>query len=241
MKTRTLILLPILAVLIAVPLIAPAFAGNGNGLPSGKHYTLNILGKNWNKGDALLVNDPYYNPIAKENDNGHRMFVKLSGTTRILLYQDTEYPYEFSVIDCDGTDGKASFMLPAPGDVIDSSGQYNASAAAYKIFVRVLGPPSGSANMTTGAFYYDELGLTWMYVTSLEYVSLDQTMRPPAKFTDVTKELTTLWLDTNADGIGDTRIVLFDSQYDGYFWDYANDGLKHVQLRFYPTELFPTA
>ena len=29
-----------------------AMAGEGNNLPSGKHFTLNILGKNWNKGNA---------------------------------------------------------------------------------------------------------------------------------------------------------------------------------------------
>ena len=219
---------------MSICLVAPAFAGTGNGLPSGTHYTLNILGKNWDKGEYA---ETLLNPVVKDNDNGHRMFVKLDGKTRILLQQDTVAPYEFSVIDADGTDGKASFMMPAPGDVIDTSeDQYNPDAATYKIFVRVLSP-SGSATITTGA-YTDLEGNVW--IMSYESVTLDQTMRPPAKFTDVTKELTTLWVDTNTDGIADTRVPIFDARYEGYFWDYDNDGLKHVQMRFYPTALFPS-
>ena len=75
---------------------------------------------------------------------------------------------------------------------------------------------------------------------SYEVVTLDQSMKPPAEFTDVTRQLTTLWIDTNADNIPDTRVKIFDPRFEGYFWDYDNDGLKHVQLRFYPTALFPT-
>ncbi|MDA1128364.1 MAG: hypothetical protein O2913_06675 [Chloroflexi bacterium] len=29
------------------------------------------------------------------------------------------------------------------------------------------------------------------------------------------------------------RVALFDAALEGYFWDYDNNGLKIVQLRFY--------
>ena len=55
---------------ITMLIVTPINAGQGNGLPSGKHYTLNLLGKTWEKGNAADSDDPYLNPVVKDNDNG---------------------------------------------------------------------------------------------------------------------------------------------------------------------------
>ncbi len=86
---------------------AVAAAQNGNGAPSGSHYSLNIIGV----------------PHAKNSNpdwaSGHVIFVNLGTkdvtvTTKILLSQSAEAGV-FDVLDKNGTDGEASFSLPAPG------------------------------------------------------------------------------------------------------------------------------
>src|SRR5690349_18184500 len=68
----------------------PALYSNpvtGNGAPSGPHYDLNIIGV------------PKSKTADMTGDNGHRIFVALSGNTKILL---TAGPFE--VLDANGTD-----------------------------------------------------------------------------------------------------------------------------------------
>ena len=192
---------------------------NSNGAPSGKHYTLNLLGKSWDKGDTADSEDPLENPVVK-NDNGHRIFVKLDGKTRILLREG-----DFGVLDADGTDGKAIFQLPDPGDVIDESeDQYNPDGQEYKIYIRVLSP-RGNANMQTE--FFD--GSDW--IASTESVTLTGSTGKKI-FSDVTKELTTIYVDLDGDGKLE-RYKLFDDRFEDWSWAYYNDGLRHVQMRFY--------
>jgi hypothetical protein len=47
----------------------------------------------------------------------------------------------------------------------------------------------------------------------------------------VTKEL--LFIYADIDGGGVKRYALFDDALEGYYWDYDNNGLKLLQLRFY--------
>jgi len=68
----------------------------GNGGPSGAHYNLNVIGVPKNKSANF------------SGGNGGRIFVDLSGTTRINLTEG-----DFSVLDANGTDGTAAFQLPA--------------------------------------------------------------------------------------------------------------------------------
>ncbi len=245
----------ILILLVATTLmiaVTPVNAGEGNNLPSGKHYTLNILGKSRDKGDYATTppGDDNFNPETK-SDSGHRIFVKLGPKngdalkTRIMLQEDIpdEPPEGFAVIDADGTDGKAVFQLPAPGDVIDpTTGEYDPSGAEYYVFIKVL-YPKGKANMTTGV-WTDIDNNVW--IMSEETLYLNQAV-PSGKngksilkgqqFEDVTKELTTIIADFDEDPTTpSTRIAIFDDTYQYYFWDYDNMGLKHVQLRFYLVE-----
>ena len=85
---------------------------------------------------------------------------------------------------------------------------------------------------------------------SVEQVGADVTMRTKGKtsWTNVTAELTSIvfkievWIDESGDGIVDEgeitieyiRVPIFDDMLDNEYWKYDNNGLKLLQVRFYP-------
>jgi hypothetical protein len=195
----------------------PAFtsAQTGNGAPSGAHYSLNIIGvaksKNPDMGSA----------------GGSVIFVTLGSkdgaavTTKILLEQSAAAG-EFSVLDKNGTDGEASFSLPAPG--------------SYTIWARALGTPGGQAKITTCATDVTGTVADGDICSTLHEVFVRGTGK--SNFRNVTTSLTTITLDATADAdavtaCGGTTVGLFDPCLQGYFWQYDNNGLKLLQVRFY--------
>jgi hypothetical protein len=147
-------------------------------------------------------------------NNGHRIFVRLEGKTQILLS-----PGDFAVLDANGTDGTASFRLPNPDP--DNDG-----VTTYSVWARALGKPGGSATMKTCAT--DTAGVLYCSIESLVLVR----NKGKSTFSDVSRQLLYIYADVNGDGTVD-RVPLFDARLQGYFWDYDNNGLKLVQLRFY--------
>jgi hypothetical protein len=148
-------------------------------------------------------------------NDGHRIFVPLSGNSKILLHEGTD----FQVLDTNGTDGSADFQLPNPDP--DNDG-----ITEYSVWARALGKPGGSSTTTTCA--YDELGQLWCSVYSMVLV------RDKGKswFDNVSKELLYVYVDLDGDGTVE-RYPLFDAALQDYFWNYDNNGLKLAQLRFY--------
>jgi len=136
-------------------------SSTGNGGPSGAHYNLNVIGVPKNKS------------VDFSGGNGGRIFVALSGTTKINLTEG-----DFSVLDANGTDGTAGFQLPDPDD---GSGQL-----AYSVWVRALGKPGGKASMTT-CFTEFETASTWCNSGDL-VVKLSR-VAGGSKFVDVSKQL----------------------------------------------------
>ncbi len=191
-------------VLIALSMVVPAFAGTGNGAPSGAHYNLNIIGV------------PKGKTAPMDSNNGGRIFVKLDGTTKIGLTEgDT-----FAVLDANGTDSNgAAFQLPNPDP--DNDG-----ITTYSVWSRALGKPGGSSTTTTCA--YDVDGTLWCSEESMVLVR----SKGQSKFTDVSKELLYIYADLNGDGVVE-RYPLFSDAMQDYFWSYDNNGLKLAQLRFY--------
>ncbi len=191
-----------LAVVLSMMPGTASVAGTGNGAPSGAHYNLNIIGVSKAKTGGDF------------SSNGHRMFVNLYGAgTKIWLQAGDN----FSVIDADGTDGSARLQLldPYPN---------NSTTSTYRIYVRALGKPGGSATLTSG--FVDEFGNYWY---SLDNVTLTRT-KGKAVFSDKTLQLTTI----NADiGYGLQSYNLFGNATYDYFWNYDNNGLKLLQLRMY--------
>ena len=247
-------------IVVMVLSLGVAFAGpKGNGAPSGPHFNLNLIGIK--AGHEKNMEDC---------DSGHRIFVKLgknsSARTDIYLtscedFFDVDECMDFGVLDCDGTDGEAAFMLPDP-DPGDDSG-----CTRYSVWIRALGSPKNTPTATMTAcgewcdgIYDEETGVcdgTWIRVCSLESVDLERT-KGKKIFQNVTKELLTIctcaaWDDIDGDGVwepcgddGDCatledneectrykRIYLFDDDYENYLWQYDNKGIKLVQMRFY--------
>ncbi len=144
----------------------------------------------------------------------------LEVTTKILL--GLSPTGTFDVLDKNGTDGEASFSLPAPG--------------TYTVYARALGTPGGRAKITTCA--------TDITLTDPGTVCSTQNevfIRDPgrSRFRNVTDALTTIVLDpvANAGAVtacGATTVSLFDPCLQGFFWQYDNNGLKILQVRFYP-------
>lgn len=202
-----------LLVVAAFPLL-----GQGNGAPSGSHYNLNIIGVEKTKKASMT------------NTDRHTIFVNLdrdgSVKTRINLYEG-----DYAVLDGNGTDGVAAFQLPDPGyncpsDPADPCWD---DPQVYTVWVRALGKPGGSATITT----CQEDKSTGEIMCSTESVTVERTSGRQ-QFQNVTKTLTTLCLDTNADLLCDTRTQLFQDANQQYFWDYDNNGLRLMQMRFYP-------
>jgi hypothetical protein len=175
---------------------------SGNGAPSGPHFNLNIIGT------STKTNQNF--------DTGGRIFVPLSGSTRILLAEG-----DFAVLDGNGTDGAAQFQLPAP----DPDGD---GVANYDVFARALGKPGGSATITTCA----SDAATGEELCSTESLLLVRS-GGRQRFENVSKEL--LFIEADIDGDGDVETVsLFDDSLQDFLWQFDNNGMRLVQLRFYP-------
>jgi hypothetical protein len=201
---------------------AASFAETGNGAMSGTHYNLNIIGKKQCSTEPLTDSNRHNIHVLL---NGGDSATSLKGSlasgvskvNKIYLSQG-----DFRVLDGNACDNDgAKFQLPAGG---------------YVIFARALGKPGGASTMTscaTGAGLDGVLGTADdEIVCSTENVLLTRT-KGKSTFSNVTTQLTTLLLDTDGDGNGDTRVGLFDPMLQDYFWNYDNKGLKLAQLRFY--------
>jgi hypothetical protein len=214
----------ILGLLLTAAFVIPsvgAAAGQetGNGAISGMHYNLNLI--------SVTKTDQ----LPNDANNGNRIFVNFEGRNKIYLVPNVDGV--FNVLDADATDGKAQFTLPAPENVYDADGNYT-GPGAYRVFVRVVGTPGGSGKLSTCGETYDAVTSTTDTVCSMDNVTLSRTKTP--KFTDVTRQLTTVQYDMNGDGIiaQNERVDIFDAAFENYLWAYDNNGLKNVQLRFYP-------
>ena len=204
-----------LAAALAVVTPGAVLAQTGNGAPSGTHYNLNIIGVSHDKNANM------------DQGSGNVIFVDLgtkSGspvTTRILLSQSADG--SFQVLDKNGTDGEASFSLPAPG--------------GYTVWARALGTPGGQAKVTTCA---TDPALTGTDAATTVCSTLHEVfVRGTGKssFKNVTTPLTTIELEAGSPAAlacGSTTVSLFNPCLQGFFWQYDNNGLKLLQVRFYP-------
>lgn len=182
----------------------------GNGAPSGSHYNLNIIGVPKGKKPDMTGN------------NGHRIFVWLDGNTKIGLAEGDD----FAVLDANGTDRDgARFQLPNPDPDNDGT-------TVYSVFARALGTPGGSATMVTCALWENpETGET-EEICSSAVLEVTRT-KGKQRFENVSRELLYIYADLDGDG-RDERYNLFNDELEDYFWSYDNQGLKVLQLRFYP-------
>jgi hypothetical protein len=221
----------------------PSVSTTGNGAPSGSHFNLNIIGVPKDKSATM------------SNNSGHRIFVQLTGgedagslsnklfnqlnkVNKIML-QPAPAGESFRVLDANATDANgALFQLP-----LDVS-------ATWTVWARALGKPGGKSNTTTCA---TTAGLDGILGTADDEVvcSLTTTLtmeRTKGKSSFVNVSANLLFLTTTVDPATNTALAtclgltattevtlsLFNPCLQNYFWNYENQGLKLLQLRFYP-------
>ena len=234
-----------LALVAVLPLLtSPAFAQTGNGAPSGAHYNLNIIG--------MAADDTEDCKSAEmTGSNRHTIFVDLEFTDATpkqpepltsLNKRNKIYLYEgpFKVLDGNACDGdEAEFQLPAQDCATLTLTEV--ADCTYDVFIRGLGSPKGEPSAVVTTCGIDDAGTPGnttddTYQCSIDSVTVTR-KKGQSSFQNVTKDLTTLCIDTlvdgSFDGQCDERITLFDDEFYQYFWDYDNRGLRLAQLRFY--------
>jgi len=222
----------------------------GNGFPQGSHdYKLNIIGVPKNKTAEM------------DNNNGRRIFVQLFsdknkgwGGNKVLdditwsTFDKTNLilltPGDYGVLDANATDRDgALFRLPDP------------ATTTYTIYARAHGKPGGSTVMRTCGFdeglVVDDNGDIWCSIDPLEVTR----MKGKQQTAEVTEVLTTIKIQESAfvgaddddlalqtclagedigpGGDGEYQVLIFSSCFEQYFWNYDNNGLRVLELRFY--------
>src|SRR5438093_839235 len=203
------------ATLTATAGAAAQQAATGNGAPSGSHFNLNIIGVSHDK-----------NPNMNGNGSGNVIFVDLGTrtgdavTTKILLNQAADGVFE--VLDKNGTDGEASFSLPVPG--------------TYTVWARALGTPGGQSKIATCATFVDSTtGVATTLCSTDNEVFVRGTGK--SKFRNVTTALTTISLVPGSAAelaCGTPTVSLFATCLQDFLWQYDNNGLRLLQIAFYP-------
>ncbi len=226
----------LLVSVLGVILLASVLSAD-NGAPSGSHYNLNILGKTNCAGDDLTGSNRHSIQVLlnySDNTVTGMPYADLDRRNKIFLSEGPFQVLDGNACDKDG----AKFQLPANPFTCaaDDPNCEDPTFQAYEVYARALGKPHGSATITTCAVAAgDDLVLGTAddeLICSTENVVLVRE-KGKSSFTNVTKELTTIYADIDADGDLD-RVGLFDEQFYSYFWDYDNNGLRLTQLRFYP-------
>lgn len=225
---------------LAVPVLAQT---KGNGLPADQKLLFNL---------EIIAYDPNNCPQGDfTGSNTHRIAVKADvndlssvkgGSASTLVRQNDimlapaplQDP-EFKVLSGNAClNGTATFQLPTnpcnvnglnfPCSVDDPTFQN------YEVYARLVGAPHTGVTATTCATD----PITGLIVCSTEsWVSVRASGKNnQPKFTNVSSQLLSVCLDTNADGKCDTRYALFAPQLSDFFWNWDTTGKAHAQLFF---------
>lgn len=210
MKRFTIALVAVFAASCVVG--SAALADTGNGAPSGPHFNLNIHGVANGQG------------FSGQNQND--IFVPLNGSCKINLVQATTFDFQVLQPDC-VNNPSASFQLPAPCAISPTTGLCTTTTTVYSVWARALAKPGGSSSTTTCATDPATLQL----VCSIgAFVSVQTRNSGKSSFSNVSSQL--LFLTTCVNGKS-VSTPIFSQNYLNYFWQYDNQGLRLLQLRFY--------
>jgi hypothetical protein len=217
---RFLVLAVVIASMTTV-FSVPASAQVGKGL-SGAHYTLNIIGVSHDKTATL------------DDSNRHTIFVPLQSggdveRTVKIFYVAGDH---FEVLDGNATDGEATIMVPSEplGDL------------SYDVYAWGLGKPEGNAVVTAECVFDNETLGTCTDALLMGGFTVTRSKGQPKRenITDVFRA--TGCIDVNLSGVCDAGDLGFKNVWVfnipnllEYFWDYDNNGLKLMQVRFYET------
>jgi hypothetical protein len=220
----------------------------GNGARSGYRYTLNVIAFENCPDNPFTGSNRHM--IAVQADFGDSPDGKkptaITRVNDILLEEGDFQVADGNACDRDG----ARFLLPAnpcadanPEDGVCEGD--DPTFQEYEVFMRLVGP-HGGVTVTTCAtdpgLCVDGLcedGSACSVDTDCDVIAcssedLVEVRTKGKKFEDVTKDLLTLVLDTDGDGIDDSRIELFNPALEDFFWNWNTSGKPHAQLFFMP-------
>lgn len=203
---KKLMLIVAAVTILATLGVGVALAGQGNGLPGGQHFNLNIIGAPKDKNpDATGWSDP----------ERHTIMVDLNGKVNIYMTQGDN----FAVIDANGTDGIARFQL--------GSGKYDVYAVA-------LGKPAKSVTITPQAAFDGQTGEEVFYLGSVTLSHNKQPKWQ--KVTGLFEVTVTVTTADGVSTIYNNAWVFSIPELIEYWWEYDNSGLKLTQVRFYKVD-----
>ena len=212
-----------LAVLMVILGASPVLAGIGSDIPdNGKHYNLNIIGVSKNKKVDMTGSDR------------HTIFVPLGGngdvkSCKINVVRNITNPDQFQVIDGNATDGQATIAVPF---------EYY-GVLSFNVYATALGKPEGKADVNA-TVTFEEGTYGDLLMGSFE-LKRGKGKPKPVDISDIFRA--SGWIDNDASGDFDPTLdTTFDDVWVfnvptlvSYLWDYDNQGLKLMQVRFYPT------
>jgi len=201
--------------IVTTAMLAATLAGCGGQVGPDGNETLEAIGNGGPSGAHFDLNViGVSNVLTQDNGGGSVIHVPLNGNCQIDLSQGS-----FEVLDDNCTDGTAGFELPNPDPT-------NSGMTTYSVFVRALGKPGGSSSQTTCAT--DTTGTLFCSI----YSSVQTRTKGQQTFTNVSKQLLYIYY---YDATGKlVRVPLFDSSLQNYYLQYDNNGLRNLQMRFYP-------
>src|SRR5262245_20684543 len=206
-------------VLIATPVFA-----QGNGFPSGNHYTLNIQGKSNCAGDDLTGSNRHTIQVLLNFQSDQNDLV--DKTNKIFLQPGPAGV--FQVVDGNACD-KGGALLQLPSDV----------STTWSAYARALSKPNTSMNITSCQVdpCLDGIGGSLDHVLWCSNGNPLQLVRKSGQ--PVTLNATSQLLFVCVGGTlpncsGGTEVPIFSNLLFLYFWDVDNFGLRNAQIRFYP-------
>jgi hypothetical protein len=224
-----------LTLVLALALAVPTFAQVGKGL-SGAHWNLNIIGVPKDKTVPSMT-----------DSNRHVIFVPLQSGSDVSRQVKIYYVRgdDFQVLDGNATDdNEATIQVPYQFCADLTTGCEE--LLSFNVYAVGLGKPNRGAIVTAECTYSLDAvggsGTTCEDTLLMGSFKVDRIKgKPnPVNITDVFRA--TGCLDVNTDGTCNTGDLAFSNlwifnipQLLEYFWDYDNNGLKLMQVRFYET------
>jgi hypothetical protein len=227
-----------LVMALVLGLAAPVMAGVGTGL-SGAHWNLNIIGV------------PKDKPVPSMTDSSrHTIFVPLQSGSDVSRQVKIEYVRgdSFKVLDGNATNDNYA-KIQVPYQFCDDYVNGCTELLSFDVYAVGLGKPNGAAIVTAECTYskdvVDAVGTADLECEDTLLMGSFTVTRAkgkpqPVDITNVFRA--TGCLDNDADGICDSgdlefrNIWIFNiEELVDYMWDYDNNGLKLMQVRFYET------
>ena len=203
--------------------VSPAFAGIGSDIPdNGTHYNLNIIGVQHGKTADMT------------NADRHTIFVPLGAngevkSCQIFVVRNIANPGQFEVLDGNATDGSATIAVPFQ----------DYGTLSFNVYATALGRPGGQTSVDASVTFED--GTYGSLLMGSFELKRGKGNPKPVNISDIFRA--SGWIDVDASGTFDSTIdTTFTNVWVfnvptllSYLWDYDNQGLKLMQVRFYPT------